>query len=195
MRPAFRWLAGIVTFSVGVAMFALPGGGAPSAMPAGGAHGVYSSGPYVFGGFLILCSIACAMPVPPVCRAVSAGCAILCFLLAGFAARQIIRDSPRVHAIESIEVLVLTCVIGAGTGCYTFTGRLPPWLWTIFHKRPSSRETPGPIAPAHHIAEERRDCPRCRSETWHVARTHSTGERTVDCESCGKSTKEAVNPL
>jgi hypothetical protein len=96
-----RWLAGIVTFAIGVAMFAVPADAHLGSLP----------GPSLFGGFLILCSVACAFPVPPVCRAVAAGITLLCLLLAA---------------------------------CYTFTGRLPQWLWLLFHKRPAAGKTRQP---------------------------------------------------
>lgn len=140
MRPALRWFVGILTLIVGVGMFTLPDAGARGAMSQGTAAVADSPGPYLFGGFLILCSVACAMPVAPVCRVVAAGCTILCFLLAGFGVRRMIDRIPGVGKIELLELAFVSCAIGAGTAFYAFTGRLPSWLWIVLHQRPQKSD-------------------------------------------------------
>jgi hypothetical protein len=69
---------------------------------------------------------------------------------------------------------------------------LPSWLWILVHKRPPRADAAGEARPADHMEEDRRHCPRCSVETWHVERTYSNGERTVECESCGSLLREHV---
>ena len=95
----------------------------------------FPAGPYLFGAFLILCSLACAMPVAPVCRAVAAGCTILGAVVAGFAILQAARGAPWTGVLEATEVCFVASVIAAGTAFYTFTGRLPSWVGIIVHRR------------------------------------------------------------
>ena len=106
-------------------------------MPRDAAPARFPPGPYAFAGYPILCSIACAVPLAPVRRAVAAGAAVFSFGLAAFILPLIARDFPHIYVLESIEVLLLTCVIGAGTAVYALTGKLLRRLSIIVHRSPN----------------------------------------------------------
>lgn len=182
MRPLLRWLAGIATLIIGAALLIMPEVGAGDAMPDATEQRDIPHGQYMFGGLLILCAVACVLPAALLRRAVAAGCTIFCFVLAGFILKQMLGQHPKMSMIESLEGIIPACVIGAGTAGYAITGRFPSWLSTVLHAHDTR--------PAQHIEEDRRHCPRCLNETWHVARTFSNGERIIKCESCGRSIRE-----
>lgn len=126
MSPLLRLVAGVVTLTVGIGI---------AMVPDDGIH-PKDVGTYLFIAFMFLCTFVCAVPWKLGYRLVVGGASLLSFTLLGFTVRMIVRDHSLVVTLHAIEVLFVTPLIGAGTAFYTFTGRLPRWLWLIAHRLP-----------------------------------------------------------
>lgn len=192
VRRLYRWLVPAALFVIGAAVLSLPDVGLQNDTRDTTEHGDIPHGQYIFGGLLIFCSIVCALPSAVRRRAIAAGCTTFCLVLAGFIIKQMFAEHSTMGRIDALEGLIPVCAIGAGTAVYAITGGFPTWLSVILHARSRNGNTTRHARPAEHIEEDRRHCPQCLSETWHVARTFSDGERVVECESCGRSINEPV---
>jgi xanthine/uracil permease len=129
MSPALRWIAGIITFTVGVGIIAMPSDTQnPKPVTA-----------YAFAGFLLICAWVCAVPSRLGGRLVSGGASVLSFMLVAFEVVMLVNEPARLRDFKVIDITIVTLLIGVGTAWYTFAGRLPRWLWIIVHKWPSDK--------------------------------------------------------